>query len=99
MKELKKLITLALKDGKISDKERELILKKASNLGIDEMEAVIVDCSIPESNIALGHASILYDIVKNKTPVSLILEDDIEFVPGFTDKLSNIFEEQLPDSF
>ncbi|WOC40719.1 hypothetical protein [Polaribacter sp. HL-MS24] len=39
MKKLKKLITLALKDGKISDKERELILKKASSLGIDEIEA------------------------------------------------------------
>jgi hypothetical protein len=65
----------------------------------EQMEAVIVDCSIPESNIALGHASILYDIVKSKTPVSLILEDDIEFVPGFTNKLSNIFEEQLPDDW
>ena len=65
----------------------------------EQMEAVIVDCSIPESNIALGHASILYDIVKNKTPVSLILEDDIEFVPGFAGMLSNIFEEQLPDDW
>ena len=42
MKKLKKLITLALKDGKISDKERELILKKASNLGIDEIEAEMI---------------------------------------------------------
>lgn len=42
MKNLKKLITLALKDGVISDKERELILKKASNLGIDEIEAEMV---------------------------------------------------------
>ena len=42
MKKLKTLITLALKDGKISDKERELILKKASNLGIDEIEAEMV---------------------------------------------------------
>ena len=32
MKKLKKLITLALKDGVISYRERELILKKASNL-------------------------------------------------------------------
>lgn len=42
MKELKKLITLALKDGKISDKERELILKKARILDIDEIEAEMV---------------------------------------------------------
>ena len=42
MKDFKKLITLALKDGKISDRERELILKKASNLGIDEIEAEMV---------------------------------------------------------
>tara|TARA_B110000503_G_scaffold28622_2_gene45825 strand:- start:5522 stop:6358 length:837 start_codon:yes stop_codon:yes gene_type:complete len=65
----------------------------------EQMEAVIVDCSIPESNIALGHASILYDIVKNKIPVSLILEDDIEFVPGFTSKLDTIVKEQLPDDW
>jgi len=42
MKKLEKLITLALKDGKITDKERELILKKANNLGIDEIEAEMV---------------------------------------------------------
>ncbi len=42
MNELKKLITLALKDGIITDKERELILKKASNLGIDGIEAEMV---------------------------------------------------------
>lgn len=42
MKKLKKLITLALNDGEISDREKELILKKASNLGIDEIEAEMV---------------------------------------------------------
>lgn len=42
MKKLEKLITLALKDGVISERERELILKKASNLGIDEIEAEMV---------------------------------------------------------
>lgn len=42
MKKLKKLITLALNDGEISDREQELILKKASNLGIDEIEAEMV---------------------------------------------------------
>ena len=42
MKNFKRLITLALKDGKITDKERELILKKANNLGIDEIEAEMV---------------------------------------------------------
>lgn len=42
MKNLKKLITLALSDGEISDREKELILKKASNLGIDEIEAEMV---------------------------------------------------------
>ena len=42
MKNLKKLITLALNDGEISDREKELILKKASNLGIDEIEAEMV---------------------------------------------------------
>ena len=42
MKNFKRLITLALKDGKITEKERELILKKANNLGIDEIEAEMV---------------------------------------------------------
>ena len=42
MKKLKKLITLALKDDVISDKERELILKKARILDIDEIEAEMV---------------------------------------------------------
>jgi len=39
---MKKLITLALKDGIISDRERELILKKARILDIDEIEAEMV---------------------------------------------------------
>ena len=42
MKNFKRLITLALKDGVISDKERELILKKARILDIDEIEAEMV---------------------------------------------------------
>lgn len=42
MKKLEKLIKLALKDGMVSDKERELILKQASNLGIDEIEAEMI---------------------------------------------------------
>mgnify|MGYP003654844162 CR=1 FL=1 len=65
----------------------------------EQMETVKIDCSIPESNIALGHASILNDIVKNKTNTSLILEDDIEFIPGFTQKLDDIFKEQLPSDW
>ena len=42
MNKLEKLIKLALKDGIVSDKERELILKQASKLGIDEIEAEMV---------------------------------------------------------
>tara|TARA_R110002124_G_scaffold71901_1_gene192345 strand:- start:5084 stop:5920 length:837 start_codon:yes stop_codon:yes gene_type:complete len=64
-----------------------------------QMRDVIVKCSIPENNIALGHASILFDIVKNKIPVSLILEDDIDFIPGFTVKIEDIFKKQLPSDF
>jgi len=65
----------------------------------EQMQDVTIDCSIPESNIALGHASILHDIVKNKIPVSLILEDDIDFVPGFTLKIEDIFTNQLPSDW
>lgn len=42
MNKLEKLIKLALKDGIVSDKERELILKQASKLGIDEIEAEMI---------------------------------------------------------
>lgn len=69
---------------------------KWSAVSEDKMHKSMVDCSIAESNIALGHASILYDIVKNKIPVALILEDDIDFIPGFTLKIEDIFTNQLP---
>lgn len=39
MEELQRIITFALKDGLITVKERELILKKAHTLKIDEIEA------------------------------------------------------------
>lgn len=42
MKELEELIILALKDGIVSHKERQLILKKARVLGIDEIEAEMI---------------------------------------------------------
>lgn len=69
------------------------------HMDIDWMKSTMVECSNPESNIALGHASILNDIVKNKIQTSLVLEDDIEFIEGFTQVLDDIFKNQLPDDW
>lgn len=72
---------------------------KWSHFAESDMEEYMLVSSNPESNIALGHASILNDIVKNKIPVSLILEDDIGFIPGFTLKIEDIFTNQLPSDW
>jgi hypothetical protein len=42
MKQFYKLLALALEDGKITQSERELLLKKALQLGMDEIEAEMI---------------------------------------------------------
>lgn len=42
MKQFYKLLSLALEDGKLSDKEKELLLIKASGLGMDVIEAELI---------------------------------------------------------
>lgn len=65
---------------------------------IQELEDIIVTSSHSESNIALGHASILQDIVDNDIQHALILEDDIDFCPGFSWLIENTFK-QLPEDW
>jgi hypothetical protein len=42
MEEFEKLLKMALADGVISDMERELLMRKAAMLGIDEIEALMI---------------------------------------------------------
>lgn len=60
------------------------------------MKNTMVNCSTAESNIALGHHSILKNIVNSNSDVSLILEDDVVFSHDIVNKLESIFEDQLP---
>ena len=53
-------------------------------------------CSAAETGIVFSHYRIWKDIVKHKTPVTLILEDDVKFSPNFQEKIKNIFEDELP---
>lgn len=61
---------------------------------MDEMENEYIECSSPETSIALSHVSILQDIVKNDIGVALIMEDDVLFKSNFTQKLKNIFDKK-----
>lgn len=42
MEEFDKLLKMALADGVISDIERELLMRKAAMLGIDEIEELMI---------------------------------------------------------
>tara|TARA_B110000285_G_scaffold12736_1_gene12641 strand:- start:29934 stop:30764 length:831 start_codon:yes stop_codon:yes gene_type:complete len=55
-----------------------------------------VQCSPAETGIAFSHYRIWKEIVENKTPVSLIMEDDFEFCYNFQGKIESIFENELP---
>jgi len=66
------------------------------NVSQKDMEARMLKCSVAESNIVLGHHSILKNIVDSDIPVSLILEDDVVFQYNIEKKLKDIFDNQLP---
>lgn len=63
-----------------------------------ELEGHNVKCSLAESNIALGHVSILQDIVDNNIEKAFILEDDVQFTIGFSYLMDRMFK-QLPDDW
>jgi len=65
---------------------------------LDDLNKIGITASLSESNIALGHASILQDIVDNNIQHALILEDDALFSPGFSWLMERMFK-QLPDDW
>lgn len=71
---------------------------KGVNVIINDLNKINITASLPESNIALGHASILQDIVDNNIQHALILEDDVLFSPGFSWLMERMFK-QLPDDW
>jgi hypothetical protein len=71
---------------------------KGETVIIDDLDKINITASLPESNIALGHASILQDIVDNNIQHALILEDDALFSPGFSWLMERMFK-QLPDDW
>jgi len=58
----------------------------------------IIMSSDPEIGISLSHMGVWKDIVKNKTPYTLILEDDFTIDVGFQTKLKNAWDE-IPKDF
>lgn len=72
------------------------------NLGrlpsIHERENFKITCSLQESNIAIGHLSILQDIVDNNHAYALILEDDIKIRDGFSFLITRALKE-LPEDW
>lgn len=62
-----------------------------------ELKDLNIECSLAESNIALGHTSILQDIVDTGAKAALILEDDILFTIGFSWLIEKMFNQLPPD--
>lgn len=58
-----------------------------------------VDSTPTERAIAFSHYTILRDIVENKTPVTLVMEDDILFRHEFLLKMEHFMENELPHNF
>lgn len=63
-----------------------------------ELENYNITCSLAESNIALGHAGILQDIVDNNIDKAFVMEDDIQFTIGFSWLMDKMFK-QLPEDW
>lgn len=56
-------------------------------------------CSAAETGIAISHYRVWKNIVKNKIPVTLIMEDDFIFCNKFQDRVEEIFENELPSKW
>ena len=76
----------------------EVIHNLGGTVVLDDLNKIGITASLSESNIALGHASILQDIVDNNIQHALILEDDALFSPGFSWLMERMFK-QLPDDW
>lgn len=91
--EIDKLIEMALADGQISDKEREIILRKAEKLGldVDEVEMYLEGSLL--SNIPINSAKIISEKVVNLESKPLISE--IANNRNFTPKIVTPIEPAL----
>lgn len=62
MEQFYKLLELALADGELSDKEKELLLMKATQLGIDDVEAeMIIEGELTKLKKSIGETSLESD--------------------------------------
>ncbi len=62
MEQFYKLLELALADGELSDKEKELLLMKATQLGIDDVEAeMIIEGELSKLNKSITETSLESD--------------------------------------
>lgn len=62
MEKFYKLLELALADGELSDKEKELLLMKATQLGIDDVEAeMIIEGELTKLKKYIGETSLESD--------------------------------------
>jgi hypothetical protein len=62
MEQFYKLLGLALADGELSDKEKELLLMKATQLGIDDVEAeMIIEGELSKLNKSITETSLESD--------------------------------------
>lgn len=62
-------------------------------------KGLTLEASDSEIAISLSHYSIWKDIVENKTPTTLILEDDVDFNPNLLRILSKVMDEELPKDY
>jgi GR25 family glycosyltransferase involved in LPS biosynthesis len=65
---------------------------------IKDKDKIMVMSSDPEIGISLSHMGVWKDIVKKKTPYTLILEDDFTINIGFQNKLKQALN-KLPSDF
>ena len=88
MEQFYKLLELALADGELSDKEKELLLMKATQLGIDVIEAeMIIEGKISMLNKSIEETSLESDgflisneelLIRTTKWVNLISEKSIK---------------------
>jgi GR25 family glycosyltransferase involved in LPS biosynthesis len=62
-------------------------------------KGITLEVSDNEMAIALSHYSIWKQIVENKTPSTLILEDDVNFNPNLLKRISKVMTDELPEDY
>jgi hypothetical protein len=77
--EIDKLIEMAIADGHVTDKEREIILRKAEKLGIDmdEME-MYLEGKLTTNNYTTSHEKKIVSLNINKSKSDLIVKNNFK---------------------